>query len=70
MRLVVSVFFLVISASVTAQLERIEPPNWWVGMKDNSLQLMLKGTNLNKFDQVRAYSKGIEVLETHWNIRF
>ena len=23
------------------------------------------GTNLNQFDQVRAYSKGIEVLETH-----
>ena len=65
MRLLVSIFYLLLSVSATAQLARIEPPNWWVGMKDHSLQLMLKGTNLNQFDQVRAYSKGIEVLETH-----
>ena len=65
MRLVVSVFFLLLSFSATAQLERIEPPNWWVGMKDQSLQLMLKGENLKQFDKVRAYSKGIEVLKTH-----
>ena len=27
-------------------VEKIEPPNWWVGMKNNSVQLMLYGKNL------------------------
>ena len=24
-----------------SDIERIEPPNWWVGMKDKSLQLLV-----------------------------
>ena len=27
-------------------LQRVEPPNWWVGMRDSALQLMLHGDNL------------------------
>ena len=23
-------------------LERVEPPNWWIGFKNNSLQLLVK----------------------------
>jgi neopullulanase len=28
-------------------IERIEPPNWWVGMKYNTVQLMVYGKNLS-----------------------
>ena len=62
MRLLVSIFYLLLSVSATAQLARIEPPNWWVGMKDHSLQPTLKGTNLNQFDQVRAIPRGLKSL--------
>ena len=27
-------------------LERVEPPNWWIGFKDNSVQLLVKEDNI------------------------
>ena len=39
--------FLIISQLLIAQsIERIEPPNWWVGMKNTSLQLMVYGKKI------------------------
>lgn len=44
--------FMVFSLSVTSlfsqelSIAKIEPPNWWSGMKYNSLQLMIYGKNL------------------------
>ena len=32
-----------------AQVERIEPPNWWVGFEDKNLQLLLKGQHLDSY---------------------
>lgn len=29
------------------KIEKIEPPNWWIGMKYNKIQLMIYGENLN-----------------------
>jgi len=28
-------------------IERIEPPNWWVGMKYDTVQIMIYGENLS-----------------------
>ena len=33
--------------SQTIQVDRIDPPNWWVGMKWNTVQVMLYGENLH-----------------------
>lgn len=30
------------------QLERVEPPNWWVGFKNTKLQLLVYGKNISK----------------------
>jgi glycosidase len=41
--------FLLITSSAFAQipaLERIEPANWWVGMKNNKLQLIVHGNQI------------------------
>ena len=40
-----------------AQVERIEPPFWWEGMKNSTLQLMLYGKNL------AAYSLNIPAID-------
>jgi glycosidase len=32
--------------AVEAQLDRVEPPNWWVGFKNSRLQLMVKGKDI------------------------
>jgi len=39
------VFFilLLISTTLQAQIERVEPPFWWTGMKNTSLELMVYG---------------------------
>ncbi len=33
----------------SAHLQRVEPPFWWVGMKDASLQIMFYGDNLSSY---------------------
>ena len=40
---------LFFSLTITAQpnIQRIEPPNWWVGMQSSSLQLMVYGNGIN-----------------------
>jgi len=41
---------LILSTRISAQeitVNKIEPPNWWVGMKTNKIQLMIYGKNLN-----------------------
>jgi glycosidase len=40
------VFLMKISTSQT--LSRVEPPNWWVGMENRELQLLVYGTNISK----------------------
>ena len=35
-------------ASATPAIERIEPPNWWVGMNNSQVQLMLHGVDVAK----------------------
>ena len=38
---------LLLAASAQAQsIARIEPPNWWVGMKDDSVQLLVHGPRI------------------------
>ncbi|MFY0673762.1 MAG: glycoside hydrolase family 13 protein [Bacteroidia bacterium] len=62
-----TIFFLFLIGSVgalNAQIQRIEPANWWVGMKYNKLQLMVYGENINalspEFD-----GKGITINKVH-----
>lgn len=42
--------YLIFSTSLSSQqllINKIEPPNWWTGMKWNSVQLMIYGENLS-----------------------
>jgi glycosidase len=42
---------LILSVGATAQkLERVEPPNWWAGMKSQELQLLVYGENISTTD--------------------
>ena len=45
--LFIHVFAIVMA---NAQVERIEPPNWWVGFEDKNLQLLLKGQDLGSYN--------------------
>ena len=50
------IFFLLLlcSSSAMSQIERVEPPNWWVGFEQNELQLLVKGKD------IAAYSPEID----------
>jgi len=45
---------------LTAQDWRIEPPSWWTGMKDPSLQIMLYGKNIGK-TEIKADIPGLQL---------
>jgi glycosidase len=45
-------------------LTRVEPPNWWIGMKDNSLQLLVNHPNIGTTTPEINYS-GISIKKVH-----
>lgn len=46
------------------RIDKVEPPNWWVGMKWNRVQLMLYGEELQGIE-VKFDSPGLKVLGVH-----
>ena len=51
---------LATQAAVKPKLDRVEPPNWWAGMKDPHLQLMVHGQNISD-TKVKIDYPGVEV---------
>ena len=44
------ILLLICSISYSQQIERIEPPFWWEGFKNTSLQLLVYGENVSNLD--------------------
>lgn len=44
---------------------RVEPPNWWVGMRDTSLQLMIHGTGIADAQPALAPYPGVTLQRSH-----
>ena len=55
---------LLIAMPLTAQIERVEPPNWWLGFEDSSLQLMLYGKGLQG-SEVEIDHPGIKLVKVN-----
>lgn len=53
------------SAASAADTHRIEPPNWWVGMRDTSLQLMIHGAGVADAKPVLAPYPGVTLKASH-----
>jgi glycosidase len=45
-------------------IERIEPPNWWVGMKHDTVQIMVYGKNLSDVELYPQHGP-IEIINVH-----
>ncbi len=58
-------FFFIINQVLFAQnkVDRIEPPNWWAGMKNISLQLMIHGSDIGYLLPTIDYP-GIKIKQT------
>ncbi len=47
---VIFVFFLLFVHLISAQtIQRVEPPTWWAGMKEENLQLLVYGNNISEY---------------------
>lgn len=58
-------FFLWISVVLTAQdrIQRVEPPNWWVGMNNPELQLLVYGEDITSWAPAIDYA-GVSIAST------
>jgi glycosidase len=52
------------SFQLTAQEYRVEPPNWWTGMVNDTVQLLIRGADAGAME-VRVASPGVRIGETH-----
>ncbi|TKG93491.1 alpha-amlyase [Puteibacter caeruleilacunae] len=52
---IITVVLLTIGHQANAQINRVEPPNWWVGMNNNSLELMVYGDEISSYDVAVEY---------------
>ena len=58
-------FFLVpFTFAQNIKVEKIEPPNWWIGMKWNKVQLMVYGSNLKNIS-ANFENKELKVISVH-----
>ncbi len=61
MKYIITLFIGMLVLSVSGQnLERVEPPNWWVGMKSQDLQLLVHGEDISLADVSFDYP-GVEL---------
>ncbi len=64
----ISAFVFLVTFNLFAQqfsVNKIEPGNWWSGMKTNDLQLMIYGKNLNEI-KVSSSSKLLSIVKVHY----
>jgi glycosidase len=59
----VILLFFALTNIVTAQINRIEPSNWWVGMKLNQITLLVYGTNIQDLQPETDY-QGLKIITT------
>jgi len=48
------------ASAVASGIERVEPPNWWVGMKSEKLQLMVHGKDIADY-QPELHYPGVRI---------
>ncbi|WP_313791618.1 glycoside hydrolase family 13 protein [Flagellimonas spongiicola] len=66
MRLFIFTLILICHTTLIGQIERIEPLNWWVGMKNSELQLMLYGQGLGAYSvTLDDQGNGVELKKTN-----
>lgn len=59
-----AILILRISSAQQFSIERIEPPNWWVGMKHDTVQVMIYGKNLSDVELYPQHGP-IEIINVH-----
>ena len=64
MKALYTMILTLLAHTAFAQLERVEPPNWWVGFQDNTLQLLVKHEGISAYTPEIDYP-GVSITEVH-----
>lgn len=56
--------FFLLTMNMNAQIERVEPSNWWVGFKNSDLQLLVKHPNIKDAVPKINY-QGVSIKKVH-----
>ncbi len=62
-RLFFFAFMFLLGSNIIAQIKHVEPLNWWVGMKNQQLQLIVNGTNIGVTQPAINYP-GVTIIKT------
>ena len=54
---------LLFSASAKAQIQKVEPPFWYAGMKNPELQIMFYGKNISQYEASVSNNVAIKNVE-------
>src|SRR6187551_1279224 len=53
--LLLGLFMFLFVSALSAQIYHVEPPNWWAGMKNQNLQLLVHGKDVGDMVPVLSY---------------
>ena len=56
--------FILFPNNIYSQIEKVHPPNWWIGFENENLQLLVKANDISKYN-VEINSPGITLIEIH-----
>ncbi|MBN2756633.1 MAG: glycoside hydrolase family 13 protein [Bacteroidales bacterium] len=62
--LLVSLFILMIMNALAQEIKRVEPPNWWIGMENPNVQLLIYGDNIAELN-VSIKNKDLKLLKVN-----
>ena len=65
MKKLFTIFFLIlINLHSTSQIDKVHPPNWWIGHKNPNLQLLIKAEKINDY-KVNINYPGVKITNIH-----
>ena len=56
--------FIFFSNNLLSQIDKIHPPNWWIGFENQNLQLLVRGELISDY-KIHIDYPGIEVRQIH-----
>ena len=65
MKKLFTIFFLILfNLNSTSQIDKVHPPNWWIGHKNPNLQLLIKAEKINDY-KVNINYPGVKITNIH-----
>ena len=65
MKKLFTIFFLILfNLHSTCQIDKVHPPNWWIGHKNPNLQLLIKAEKINDY-KVNINYPGVKITNIH-----